>query len=1618
MSIFHTRPSLRALAASAALLCCGALSALAIPAFPGAEGAGGNAKGGRGGDVYHVTNTNSSGAGSLANGIATIPSAGRTIVFDVSGYAHIGGTLRVVGSKLTIAGQTAPGDGFGVKDGTFLVSGDDIVIRHFRFRDGNSADSINLDSGSINSIFDHCDAMFSNDENMSSFKSAPENMTYQWGMNAWGMESHSCGGLWDQNHATCHHTLWAHNHTRNPKGRTLLLDWVNNVTFDWDIGFILGDSATPANWNTNVMGSYFIGGTSKSTALEKGARDRNGDWNFHVYINPTTATTAPFHNLFDGNADHVLDQGTMGWSRVSGDVEHLTAPLVNAGIPVTQDHPLTAYKKIVSAAGPLRLDSDVSKPLRDEVDALLITELVAQTHHHVSSVAGTGLPNGGYGNLNSASAPTDTDQDGMPDYYETALGWSAAAQDHNTALANSGGLITGTTFFPAGTVAGYTRLEEYLHFLAIPHGVVAKNITGTPTNIVVDLRKFTSGFASTPTFTVANVSGGALVLSGTGNAIATFTPTLNFVGRGRFDFTVTDSAGSAWTQTCALVVSSNALPRDLKWKGDGALNNWDSTAPNWLRNGAATAFGGGDFATFDDTGSKSPAVSIAGASTGGIVVDAAGSYTFSGIGALSGALTKRGVGTLTISNTGTNTLSPAIIEQGALAIPSGSGLGAGTLTMSGGALTLGISPATAIAFAGDATVNVTGSQTLSGTITGAGTLGIGITGGSTVTLSGSLSGFGGTISLGASSGFLRLNSSSTAFTGSASATFDLGTGTTTLNNRNGNLTIDLGALRGGASTTLSGAGSLSNATTYSIGANGADTTFAGTIANGGTGSTAITKVGAGTLTLTGANTYTGATILSAGGLAVNGSLASATTVASGATLRGSGTYSGAITVLSGAKISPGAASGQIGTLTAAGGLTATSTTFSLQLSSSPAGVNDKISITGVSGTVSGTNTFDIAFADGVLGAGNYKLIECAAGIPLGIGSGMVMNLTTDAPAGTRQTFALNRTASGTAAGYIQLTVTGNTANLVWVGALNAATWDVNTTANFTGATPGTFYNFDSLTFDDTSANRTVTLTGSLAPRIVTVNTTLGYTLGGAGVLDGTGALVKTGTGTLTFAPISLSLATTTTSDSITATVASTAGLYPGMSVIGTGIQNATTLSAIVNATTLTLSQAATVTGTNTLSFTGANTLAGGITLNAGTISLANDAANGGALGTGTVTLNGGTISMHDDSASYNNFYANLVVPTGATARLNADSRVDMYGTLSGAGTLNFYVPYVRTDQFTDWSAFTGVINVLTDAGGGDFRMASSYSFPGFPQAAVFLSDKVWAYYTGTLDGGAGTTIEIGELSGTALSVLEGGSTGGRNFTYRIGGRNTNATFAGNIQEQNTGTTTSYVKTGTGVWTLSGTGNWNGGTTVEEGTLKITGAVTCASATNVLSAATLQFAGGSLATDALDIASNALLTGNGTISGDLNNDGTVLATTGGTLAVTGDVVNNGTMRIATGTALSATGAFVNNGVLDLLTSSSGLPPNLENNGVVIDSTGLRVLAVSKSGSSFSVTVQGYIGHTYQLQQAASLAAAWGNVGAAQLGTDSGSSPTAITPLTFTDATGAAGTQRYYRIAVTP
>jgi pectate lyase len=525
------------------MLALGAFCAAAqIPAFPGAEGFGAFATGGRGGDVYCVTNLNSSGPGSFAEALATIPPEGRTITFGVSGYIPIN-KARITKSKVTIAGQTAPGDGIGFKGGSLIIAANDVVIRHARFRYGRQTaggDCINLERGVTNVMLDHLSLQFSTDENLSSFSKnpRPDLLTFQWSINAWGLETHSCGGLWDVNRVTTHHTLWAHNHTRNPKARPDgLLDWANNVTFDYDIGFIMGDSASAADWKANVRGNYFIRlvGGENSRALEKARTTAEGKPNFTLHASD---------NLFDKNGNSILDGKDYGYEIAAGSYSNSVAPIANGGgLPVSLDAPLLAYKKIASQAGALRLNAAFSKPIHDEVDTILMNNLLALKRHHVRHQNETGASHDGIGQLESTPAPTDTDADGLPDFWERTTGSDPGVADQiRLVRANS---------FAASIPAGYTRLDEYLHFLATPHGIIAPAPAGQPATLEIDLGRYTRGFVNQPRYEVSHATGGTVTAA---SSIARFMPMPGFSGRARFQFTVRDADGSKWTQDFLVLV--------------------------------------------------------------------------------------------------------------------------------------------------------------------------------------------------------------------------------------------------------------------------------------------------------------------------------------------------------------------------------------------------------------------------------------------------------------------------------------------------------------------------------------------------------------------------------------------------------------------------------------------------------------------------------------------------------------------------------------------------------------------------------------------------------------------------------------------------------------------------------------------------------------------------------------------------------------------------------------------------------------------------------------------------------------------------------------------------------
>lgn len=538
------------------------LSAADIPAFPGAEGFAAFARGGRDGDVYTVTNLEAKGPGSFQNGIATVPPAGRTIVFAVSGYIPIR-KLHLTAGKVTIAGQTAPGGGVGLVGSSWRISGSDVVVRHLRLRHGakgNGGDCLNPDGDCQDLIIDHCAMEFSADENCSMFRAAPKRFTFQWSINAWGLQHHSAGGLWQVDHTTAHHCLWANNHTRNPKViQPRLLEWINNVTFGWDIGMNMAGGEQPGTYRITALGSWFIHGGNTRSAIFGGGLAKDGSTPFHLHIadcaldgagDGRLAATATDHGVVSSAAYIRAEQPFP--RTLSADPTRRDEPEI--GIPVRTDDRLTALKKVLSQVGPLDLALDPAlaeqPPLRDAADTLLVQEVAAHRRHQISSEEELGLPGGGFGPLRSGVAFPDGDRDGMPDVWEMALGWDPAQDDHNQPLSAVAGRILAPSFLPPDSPAGYTRLEEYLHFCAIPHAFLT---AGGPA-LRCDLRRFTAGFTAAPTFSWGEVVGGTLVGAGPGNALVTFTPTPGFSGRAGFDFTVRDAEGSTWTQRCALLI--------------------------------------------------------------------------------------------------------------------------------------------------------------------------------------------------------------------------------------------------------------------------------------------------------------------------------------------------------------------------------------------------------------------------------------------------------------------------------------------------------------------------------------------------------------------------------------------------------------------------------------------------------------------------------------------------------------------------------------------------------------------------------------------------------------------------------------------------------------------------------------------------------------------------------------------------------------------------------------------------------------------------------------------------------------------------------------------------------
>ncbi|MBR7169938.1 MAG: pectate lyase [Alistipes sp.] len=448
-----------------------------IRAFPGAEGGGMYTTGGRGGRVIHVTNLNDSGSGSLRAAIEE--SGARTIVFDVCGTIQLKEELRIKNGDLTIAGQTAPGEGITLRDYSVVVSANNVIIRYMRFRMGDAAkhegDAI-WGRYQQDIILDHCSMSWSTDECASFY--ANKNFTMQWCLigealreSVHGKGSHGYGGIWGGKNASFHHNLLTSNDSRNARidhpnvyGNYLSthrgnVDYRNNLIYNWGGNSTYGGEG---GWFNMVNNYYKPGPASKERKyfLDAYAIYDNVDKKY-----PRLYLTGNYHaGSYASSLNSDNWNGGIYWHNGS-DVGDVAGVKKTAIQPIRKDDTKSCYTSTHAAADAYArtLDYAGASLKRDAVDTRLVGD--ARSGKATYTDGGNGSKNGiidtqtavgGWPTLSATSeeiarAKTDTDKDNIPDYYEGLLGLNPSAADATTKTLDPQGL--------------YTNFEIYLHYL-------------------------------------------------------------------------------------------------------------------------------------------------------------------------------------------------------------------------------------------------------------------------------------------------------------------------------------------------------------------------------------------------------------------------------------------------------------------------------------------------------------------------------------------------------------------------------------------------------------------------------------------------------------------------------------------------------------------------------------------------------------------------------------------------------------------------------------------------------------------------------------------------------------------------------------------------------------------------------------------------------------------------------------------------------------------------------------------------------------------------------------------------------------------------------------------------
>jgi len=438
-----------------------------LPAFPGAEGFGAFALGGRGGQVIPVTNLDDAGPGSLR---AALEAPGpRIVVFRVGGTIDLNTPLIIDEPFVTIAGQSAPGDGIAIRNSGSVgrqllqIRTHDVVIRHLRSRPGpdtSAEGSCCLDAISISGtdahdvILDHVSLSWAVDENAEIFAGARD-ITIQWSILAEGLAcsnheksivpggtgpcptggnphsrgmtiSAAPGGIAPDN-ISLHHNLFAHNTVRHPNiSSATFVDLVNNVMYDFETaGSNLGLKTEGGVVRLNYVANYLKPGPSTLAA--------GSPW--MMELDDGVGGLDAFEIFIDGNTvESPIREGWPGWLSTDADAR---VEARHAAPAITETSAAQALELVLAGAG-------ATAPARDEVDE----RLVAQVRDGTGGIIDHPSQVGGWPDLQSGEAPADSDGDGMPDTWELEHGFDP----------------TDPTDGPADRDGdGYTNVEEFLN---------------------------------------------------------------------------------------------------------------------------------------------------------------------------------------------------------------------------------------------------------------------------------------------------------------------------------------------------------------------------------------------------------------------------------------------------------------------------------------------------------------------------------------------------------------------------------------------------------------------------------------------------------------------------------------------------------------------------------------------------------------------------------------------------------------------------------------------------------------------------------------------------------------------------------------------------------------------------------------------------------------------------------------------------------------------------------------------------------------------------------------------------------------------------------------------------